>query len=91
MAAQLQRVRDAVVPHQCEHIPSGPAWVCVGCGQRWPCRPYKEIVWAANRGRPELVAVIMAEWMDVARWEIRLSVAEYRSRFVEWIYRWPRP
>lgn len=79
----------AVAPRQREHLPAKPAWDCVGCGKRFPCPSYKQLVWDTNAGDREQIAAVMAGWMGLARREILLSAAEHHTRFIEWIYRWP--
>jgi hypothetical protein len=86
---RLRTAAGAVVPHQCVHIPVGRDWDCAECRARWPCRTYKEIVWAANHGDRERVTVVMTWWSDSARDEILLSEPEYHLRFKAWIQRWP--
>lgn len=80
-----------VNPDPYGHVPGGPDWACCKCRLLWPCPAYKQLVVAANRGRVKGVVEIMANWMGNARTELSLSAAEYHSRFVAWIYRWPEP
>jgi hypothetical protein len=72
------------------HAPHRPDWLCVECGESWPCAPAKVLLCEEYQDDPASLTVYMSGQMDQALAEAVVDhgwgpVDDLFDRFVGWV------